>query len=317
MPAKSIKIALLKKINSELKNSLCKCATCPRKCGVNRSKNELGYCRAPYNIKVYSCYPHHGEEPPISGTKGSGTVFFSHCNMKCVYCQNYHFSQLDKGKSVSANQLSDMMLGLQEKGCHNINLVSPTHFLPQILSALEIAIEKGLSVPIVYNTSGYELPAIIRLLDGIVDIYLTDMRYANDPMALKYSDAQGYAGFNRQSVVEMQRQAGDLILDDNGIARKGLIIRLLALPGGISGTIDSLKFIRNSVSKNSYLSLMSQYYPTYKASGYKEISKGISKDEYKFIIDEAHLLGLNNGWIQQMPSAEDSKYFGTNINPNI
>lgn len=317
MPPQNRKLPLLKKINKDLKGALSNCAICPRKCGVDRTKGELGYCRAGLEPKVYSHSPHHGEEPPLSGTRGSGTIFFSHCNMKCVYCQNYYFSQLDKGQAVTINKLSSMMLDLQKRGCHNINLVTPTHFVAQILSAMEIAVDKGLDIPVVYNTSGYELPDMIKRLEGIIDIYLPDMRYSDDKIARRYSDAVKYVEYNRRSVKEMQAQVGGLTLDDNGIAKKGLIIRCLALPGGLSGTIESLKFIKENVSINTYLSIMSQYYPTFKACNYKEISEGVAMGEYKNIVDEAKKLGLNNGWIQEAPRGFDPGFLGTNIGSNI
>ena len=258
---------------------------------------------------------HHGEEPPISATSGSGTIFFSHCNMKCVYCQNYYFSQLDNGAATTTEELAEMMFSLQGSGCHNVNLVSPSHFVPQILSALEIAIGKGLSIPIVYNTSGYDLPETLKLLDGIVDIYLPDMRYSDDGMAEKYSDAPDYVKYNRASIAEMHRQVGDLVLDEAGVALSGLIIRLLVLPEDISGTRESLKFIKESISSNAYLSIMSQYYPTFKSYNYKELSQGVIPAEYQNVIDEARRLGLNNGWIQEIPDENDTKFFGTNIKP--
>ena len=185
---------------------ISRCDICPRNCRVDRKAGRLGYCRAPYNPVVYSYMAHRGEEPPISGRLGSGTIFFSHCNMKCVYCQNYTFSQLDKGEEISIEKLAEIMLSLQKNGCHNINLVSPTHFVPQIVSALKIASGNGLKIPIVYNTSGYEKVETIKALEGIIDIYLTDMRYSEDSMAAKYSDAPDYVDYNRPAVLEMQRQ---------------------------------------------------------------------------------------------------------------
>jgi putative pyruvate formate lyase activating enzyme len=309
------KLKLIKKAGLALKDSLGRCAICPRRCNVDRTRGFRGYCRAPERPVIYSCMAHHGEEPPISGTKGSGTIFFSHCNMKCVYCQNYYFSQLDKGEEVSTGGLADMMLSLEKSGCHNINLVSPTHFVPQILSALDIAINKGLDIPIVYNTGGYELVDTIALLNGIIDIYLPDMRYSNDAMAKKYSDADNYVEHNRASVKEMQAQVSDLALDENGIAASGLIIRLLALPEKISGTEDTLKFIKEEISPKAYLSIMSQYYPTFKAYDHAPLSRGVSVGEYNNVIDGAHDLGLNNGWIQETPNGTDPKFFGTNIKP--
>lgn len=303
------------KINRLLKDSLKNCSICPRRCGVDRTKGPTGYCRATSNPAVYSYSPHHGEEPPLSGTRGSGTIFFSHCNMKCTYCQNYYFSQLDNGEEISVEKLAGMMLSLQKRGCHNINLVSPTHFVPQIMMALEVAFDKGLRLPIVYNTGGYDLPETISLLDGIIDIYMPDMRYSDDEMARQYSDAPNYTGYNRESVKEMHRQVGDLIVDEHGIAGRGLIVRLLAMPEGISGASQTLKFIRDEISKDAYLSLMSQYYPTFKAYNYKEISRGVTRSEYKNIVDEARKLGLNNGWVQEEPMEFDARFFGTNIEP--
>lgn len=309
------KLELVRKANLLLKDSMESCGICPRRCRVNRAAGKRGYCRAPDNPVVYSYNLHHGEEPPISGTKGSGTVFFSYCNMKCVYCQNYYFSQLDQGKETSVEGLAAMFLSLQKKGCHNINLVNPTHFVPQILKALEYALVGGLSVPIIYNTSGYDLPETLDILDGIVDIYLPDMRYSNNEMAKKYSDANDYVDYNRKAVKEMNRQVGDLVLDPSGVALRGLIIRLLAIPADISGTVDSLRFIKDHISQNASLSIMSQYYPTFKAYEYSDISAGVTVAEYKNIVDEASILGLNNGWIQETPGKSDTGFFGTNIKP--
>ncbi|MBI5124376.1 MAG: radical SAM protein [Candidatus Omnitrophica bacterium] len=309
------KIETIRKANKLLKDSLKSCYICPRKCGVDRTKSELCYCRASLDPAVYSYSPHHGEEPPLSGSKGSGTIFFSGCNMKCVYCQNYYFSQLDNGERISVEKLADIMLYLQKMRCHNINLVSPTHYVPQIVMALEIALGRGLRLPIVYNTGGYDLVDTIKLLCGIVDIYMPDMRYSDDEMAKIYSDAPQYVKYNRDAVSQMRDQVGDLVLDENGIAKRGLIVRLLALPEEVSGTKATLKFIKDKIGENTYLSIMSQYYPTFKAYNYSEISRPIRRDEYQNIVDEAKDLGLNNGWIQEAPSEFDSKFFGTNIKP--
>jgi len=315
---KSGKESKLKRIGAVaagLMASLGRCSICPRKCGVNRASGKLGYCRAPLNPVIYSYLAHHGEEPALSGRRGSGTIFFSHCNMKCVYCQNYTFSQLDKGEEVPVEKLASIMLDLQEMGCHNINLVSPTHFAPQILNAVEIALQKDLDIPIVYNTSGYESVETLRLLDGIVDIYLPDMRYSSAKNAKKYSDAPDYVQINRACIKEMHRQTGDLELGNNGVSTCGLIIRLLVLPNDISGTAESLKFIKKEISANTYLSIMSQYYPTFKAGDFKELSRGTTQAEYANIVDEARALGLNNGWVQEMPEGSDAKFLGTNIAP--
>ncbi len=313
MSAKSSKLARIRVSLEPLRDSLKKCAICPRRCGVDRTRGKTGYCRAPFNPVVYSYSSHHGEEPPLSGTNGSGTIFFTHCNMRCVYCQNYYFSQLDNGSEITIERLAAMMLYLQKARCHNINLVSPSHFVPQIVMALEMAVSRGLTIPIVYNTGGYDLPDTIKLLDGVIDIYMPDMRYSDNAMAARYSDAPDYVETNRRCVSEMQRQVGDLVLDDKGIAKKGLIIRLLALPGDISGTIRTLHFIRDDISGDAYLSIMSQYYPTFKAYDYKEISRGVTQREYQNIVDEAKKLGLNKGWVQEMPTEFDTKFFGTNI----
>lgn len=305
----------VKKAVAYFKESLSSCRICPRICGVDRTKGKTGYCRAGLKASVYSYISHQGEEPAISGARGSGTIFFSRCNMKCVYCQNYRFSQLDEGKEVTTGELAGIMLSLEKLGCHNINLVSPTHYLPQILSALEEALVKGLSIPIVYNTSGYELKESIEALEGVVDIYLPDMRYSDNAMARKYSDAPDYVDRDRESVLKMHRQVGELIIDNDGVAKKGLIIRLLALPGGISGTVKTLQYIKENISKNTYLSIMSQYYPTFKAYNYPEISHGIDREEYANLVDEARIIGLNDGWVQELLKVSDSKFFGTNITP--
>jgi putative pyruvate formate lyase activating enzyme len=309
------KLELIRKARAALSGSLGKCELCPRRCRVDRASGALGYCRAGAQASVYSYMRHRGEEPPISGTGGSGTIFFSHCSMKCAYCQNYNFSQLDKGEAADERRLAAMMTGLQASGCHNINLVSPTHYLPQILSALERAVTDGLAVPIVYNTSGYELQHIIKLLDGIVDIYLPDMRYSDDAMAVKYSDASGYVELNRSAVSEMRAQAGTLLVDEKGVAVKGLLIRLLALPEDISGTRRTLKFIRDNIGPDTYLSIMSQYYPAYRAGEFRELSRGLTPEEFDIVVDEARVLGFNKGWTQESPKDFDPKFLGTNIQP--
>lgn len=256
---------------------------------------------------------HHGEEPPVSGTKGSGTIFFSHCNMGCVYCQNYEFSQLGKGREYEFKELAQIMLSLQESGCHNINLVTPTHVLPQILKALELAIAKGLKIPLVYNTSGYELTETIRLLDGIVDIYLADMRYADNAISQKLSLAPDYPRYNQEAIREMHRQVGVVDFDKEGIIRRGLIIRHLVLPNKASGTDKIMQFIAKDISADTYISLMSQYLPYYKAKGYPEISRRLKNSEYegaKKILEQCNLL---NGWIQESYGSE--RFAGVNIKP--
>ena len=276
------------------------CRVCPHECGVNRLKNDkLGFCRSGLNPVISSVSPHHGEEPPLSGRSGSGTVFFANCNLRCMYCQNYPISQMGYGTERTPGELACQMLWLQEQGCHNLNLVTPTHFMPQILKALGIAKERGFGLPIVYNTSGYESIDSLRLLDGIVDIYLPDMRYSDDAVALKYSLAPRYPAINRAAVKEMFRQVGNLALDENGIAKRGLIIRHLVLPNGLSGTEGVMRFLAGEISRDVYISLMSQYFPAYKATEHREINRKITAEEYEEARRIMEAYGLENGWVQE------------------
>lgn len=291
------------------------CSICPRRCKVNRLKNEKGFCATGLKPKVCSFMPHHGEEPPISGKRGSGTIFFSRCNMACVYCQNYEFSQLEKGREVDFEELAGFMLKLQEAGCHNINLVTPTHIMPQILKSLKIAAGKGLKLPLVYNTGGYELPEIIKLLEAIVDIYLPDMRYADSQTAQKYSLAPDYPGYNQQAVIEMHRQTGIAKIDKEGILVKGLVIRHLVLPDNLSGTDKIMAFIAKNISKDTYISLMSQYSPYYQAAKFKDISRRITIEEYEYARAAMQKYGLHNGWTQESYGLE--RFAGVNIKPSL
>ena len=276
------------------------CRVCPRECGMNRLKNDkLGFCRSGLNPVVSSASSHHGEEPPLSGTKGSGTIFFANCNLRCVYCQNYPISQMGNGAERTPGELACQMLRLQEQGCHNLNLVTPTHFMPQILKALGIARERGFNLPVVYNTSGYESLDALRLLDGIVDIYMPDMRYSDDGIARRYSAAPDYPEANRAAVREMYRQVGNLVVDGNGIAKRGLIIRHLVLPNGLSGSESIMKFLAEEISKDVYISLMSQYFPAYKAPTMKELSRRITAEEYEEACGIMEKYGLENGWVQE------------------
>jgi len=277
------------------------CRVCPRECGVNRLKNEKGcFCRSGLNPIVSSVSPHHGEEPPLSGARGSGTIFFTNCNLKCVYCQNYPISQMGNGAERTVGELACQMLWLQEQGCHNLNLVTPTHFMPQILKALGIALERGFNLPIVYNTSGYESLEALQLLDGIVDIYLPDMRYSDNAVGLKYSSAPHYPEVNRAAIREMYRQVGNLVLDENGVAQRGLIIRHLVLPGGLSGTGGVMKFLAEEISKDVYISLMSQYFPAYRTQEFKKIDRRITSEEYEGAYQIMLKYGLESGWIQNL-----------------
>ena len=277
------------------------CRVCPRACGVNRLKDDkLGFCRSGLNPIISSVGPHHGEEPPLSGRKGSGTIFLTNCSLRCVYCQNFPISQMGNGVERTPGELACQMLSLQDAGCHNLNLVTPTHFMPQILKAIGIARERDFNLPIVYNTSGYESVEALRLLDEIVDIYLPDMRYSDNAVAMKYSLAPHYVEHNRAAIREMYQQVGNLVLDEQGIAKKGLIIRHLVLPNGLSGTEGVMKFLAEEISKDVYISLMSQYFPAHKTAEFPEINRRITSDEYEEAYQIMRKHGLENGWVQEI-----------------
>lgn len=291
---------LLKRIEAAY-GLLESCRVCPRECGVNRLKDDkIGFCRSGINPVVSSASAHHGEEPPLSGKKGSGTIFLTNCNLRCVYCQNYPISQLGHGEEKTPGELACQMTWLQEQGCHNLNLVTPTHFMPQILKALGIAQERGFSLPIVYNTNGYETVEALRLLEGIVDVYLPDMRYSDEAVARKYSVASYYPELNRAAVKEMFRQVGNLVVDDAGIAERGLIVRHLVLPNGLSGTETVMRFLAEEVSRDVYISLMAQYFPAYKAVESGELSRRITHEEYEEARSIMEKYGLENGWMQEI-----------------
>ncbi len=291
------------------------CVICPRLCKVNRLKDEKGFCKTGLKPKVCSFMLHHGEEPPISGDKGSGTIFFSNCNMACNYCQNYEFSQLGEGREVEIEELADFMLQLQDMKAHNINLVTPTHVMPQILKALNLAIRKGLKIPLVYNTGGYELNEMIKLLDGIIDVYMPDMRYGESIMAEKYSLAIDYPKYNQEAVLEMYRQVGIAKMDNNAIIKRGLIVRHLVLPDDISGTEKIMRFISQKISPETYISLMSQYLPCYKATGSQELSRRISREEYEEAQKIMEKYALHNGWTQEAHGLD--RFAGMHIKPSL
>ncbi|MEW6684963.1 MAG: radical SAM protein [Candidatus Edwardsbacteria bacterium] len=276
-----------------------KCELCGRKCRVNRLRDEKGICRSGKDILISSFNAHFGEEPPLSGFYGSGTIFLTNCNLHCVYCQNYPISQLENGNKYTFEEVAQMMISLQNRGCHNINFVTPTHFVPQILKSLEIAIKNGLQIPIVYNTGGYDSIETLRLLDGIVEIYLPDARYGDSKIAEKYSGCKNYVEINRSALKEMHRQVGDLICDQRGIARKGLIIRHLVLPGGLSGTREVMHFIAEEISPKTYISLMEQYFPAYRAYEFPLISRRINDEEYEEAKRIMRETGLEEGWWQE------------------
>lgn len=269
------------------------CRVCPRMCGGNRASDErVGFCRMGAKPWVSSFHPHFWEEKVLVGTHGSGTIFFTSCNLACVYCQNFEISQLRIGKEVKIEDLAKMMLSLQKQGCHNINFVSPTIWVPQILKALPIAVEKGLKLPLVYNTGGYDSVETLKLLDGIVDIYMPDIKYSDDKYGLKYSAAPNYWEVAREAVREMFRQVGNLMIGKDGIAQRGLLIRHLVLPNGIAGTKDAMKFIA-SLSKNTYVNLMDQYHPANKAAQYSKLNRRITAKEFQEAMKDAKKMGLH------------------------
>lgn len=259
---------------------LADCRICPRDCGVDRLGGRTGVCRAGARPIVSSHGPHFGEERPLVGRGGSGTIFLTSCNLRCIYCQNYDTSHLREGREIAIEELAGMMLHLQGIGCHNINFVTPTHFVPQILAALSLAMEGGLRLPLVYNTGGYDSVETLELLDGVFDIYMPDMKYAGSEPARKYSRAKDYPEIVRAAVKEMHRQVGDLVLDEHGIARRGLIIRHLVLPEGLAGTREVMRFIAKEISPNSYVNVMAQYRPCYKAHQNPPLDRAITRAEY-------------------------------------
>lgn len=269
-----------------------KCCVCPRRCGVNRLAGESGKCHITTQVMVSSYGPHFGEEAPLVGRHGSGTIFFTYCNLRCIFCQNYTISQLGEGSPVSKEGLARMMLSLQAKGCHNINLVSPTHVMPYILEALELAAEAGLYLPLVYNSGGYDCIEALKLLDGIVDIYMPDMKYSDERIAEQLSGIKDYPEVNKAAVKEMHRQVGDLQLDEQGIAQRGLLVRHLVLPNRLAGTEEVVRFLSQEVSTNTYLNIMAQYYPCYKAFDIALLSRPINKQEFYEAIELAHQHGL-------------------------
>jgi putative pyruvate formate lyase activating enzyme len=279
-----------------LESRLEKCRLCPRECLAARLEGEKGFCRASSELKVASAFPHFAEEAALVGLGGSGTIFLSHCNLRCVFCQNYDISHFAEGEVVSGSELAQLMLGLQRQGCHNINFVTPTHYAAQIVAALPEAIEGGLQLPIVWNCGGYESLEVIKLLDGIVDIYMPDIKYADNEMAKIYSDAPGYFDRVKEALKEMHRQVGVLEVDARGIARRGLLIRHLVMPNGIAGTKEVMRFIADGLSKDSYVNIMDQYHPCHKASEYESINRTLSVEEYRQALEDAKACGLHMGF---------------------
>jgi putative pyruvate formate lyase activating enzyme len=279
------------------------CMICPHECRVNRLEGERGRCRSGAKPIVSSNNVHMGEEPPLVGTGGSGTIFFTNCTLRCVYCQNYPISQLGVGRERAIDELAGMFLDLQRRGCHNVNFVTPTHFVPQILEALVLATQRGFRLPLVYNTSGYEQLETLRLLDGVIDIYLPDIRYADNAVAIELSGAEHYVEHNRAALREMYRQVGELRCDERGVAQRGLIVRHLVLPGGRAGSDDSLRFLARQLSPRLHLALMSQYFPAYKAPTIDGLNGKISRAEYCAAVQLVKDLGFD-GWIQPLDAEE-------------
>lgn len=267
------------------------CMLCPRQCMADRISGDTGYCRAPYGLFLSSASPHFGEEPPLVGTHGSGTIFLTHCNLRCCFCQNYEISIRGEGMSLSAAALSDVMMDLQNRGCHNINFVTPTPYVHQIVKALPLAIEKGLRLPLVYNTGGYDSSDTIRLLEGIFDIYMPDIKFMDPRLASRYCHAENYPAVVAEVIHEMYRQVGDLTVDERGVARRGLIIRHLQMPSALDDSKAVLDFVAR-VSVNSYVNIMTQYYPCHEAHEFPEISRRITAGEHEEIIRYARFLNL-------------------------
>lgn len=267
------------------------CDLCARYCGVDRAER-LGGCHTGLKAYVASYGPHHGEEDPLRGRRGSGTIFFSWCNLRCQYCQNHDISQGPAGREVESKELASMMLSLQASGCHNINFVSPSHVVAEILEALVIAAEAGLRVPLVYNTGGYDSPEALALLDGVIDIYMPDMKYSDKDAARKFSKVGDYPRLNQAAVREMHRQVGDLQLDEQGIAQRGLLVRHLVLPKGLSGTKEIVRFLAQEISTDTYLNLMDQYRPAYKAWDHPPLDRPIKSQEFKRALKMAQAAGL-------------------------
>ena len=280
------------------------CTICPHNCKINRTKNP-GRCKSTDKIKIALYSIHNFEEPCISGEKGSGTIFFSNCNMNCVFCQNYEISQLGRGKEITIEELANVMIKQQERNVQNINLVTPTSYALHIVEAIKIARKKGLEIPIVYNTNGYESVETLKLLEGYVDIYLPDLKYYYDDLAKKYSKVDNYFEIATKAIQEMYRQVGTPVLDENGVMKKGLMIRHLILPNEVQNSKKVLKWIKENIDSNVYVSIIAQYFPTYKAKEIPEIARKITKEEYEKVENYLYELDLENGYIQELGEHEE------------
>ncbi|ADL12339.1 radical SAM protein [Acetohalobium arabaticum] len=272
------------------------CTLCPHHCHVNRSNDELGYCQTGSEIKVASYGPHFGEEEPLVGSNGSGTIFFSSCNLRCVYCQNYDISQHQSGDAVTVEELAEIMISLQKRGCHNINFVTPSHMIHALLAATLEACKKGLEIPLVYNSGGYDDKEALGLLDGIIDIYMPDVKYIDENTALKYSKIPDYPPIVKTALKEMHQQVGDLKIKDN-VAVQGLLIRHLILPNNLAGTKEIIDFIADELSTDTYINIMDQYYPAYKAADYKVLNRRTNTSEFEEAVEIAQNKGLSRRYL--------------------
>lgn len=284
---------------------LSSCTICPHNCKVNRNNGQIGRCRSGNKVKIALASVHNYEEPCISGKNGSGTIFFSNCNLSCIYCQNYKISQLGKGYELSVEELANIMLEQQEKGVNNINLVTPTMYVYQIIEAIKIARKNGLNIPIVYNTNGYENVKTIQDLNGYIDIYLPDLKYYSNELSKKYSKVDNYFKYTTEAIKEMYRQVGCPVFDENGIIQKGLIIRHLVLPNHLQNSKHVLKWIKENMPEDTYVSVMAQYFPTYKAKEDDLINRKLTKKEYKEIEEYLYTLDLRNGYMQELGEHEE------------
>jgi len=302
-------------INNPITGALEHCELCPRRCGVNRVAGQAGYCRSGHTAQIFRYGCHHGEEPPISGTRGSGAIFFSRCTLRCLYCQNYPWSQEGCGETYTVEELAGIFSRLCAEGCHNWNLVSPTPWLPMIVEALARTHAAGKKIPVVYNTSGFERVETVRALAGTVDVYLTDLRYADSETAASGSDAAAYVSCARAALLAMWRQAGPLVVDAAGVAVRGVICRLLILPGLAREACASLEWLAEQVGPKVAVSVMAQYTPAYRAGGRPGWNRAITRAEYDAVCRTVAQLGLNEGWIQDFGAAHDSELAGFNMPP--
>ena len=282
-----------------------KCEICPHKCKVNRIKGQIGRCKATDKIKIALYSIHKYEEPCISGEKGSGTIFFSNCNLNCIYCQNYEISQLGKGKEISIERLAEIMLELQEKDVENINLVTPTSYTVQIIEAIKIAKSNGLHIPIIYNTNGYENIETIKKLEGYIDVYLPDLKYYYNKIGKRYSKIDNYFEITTKAILEMYNQVGKTLLAERGIIKKGLMIRHLVLPNNIENSKKILKWIKENINDDVYINVMAQYFPTYKAKEDEKLNRKLTQNEFKEIEDFVYELDIKNGYMQELGEHEE------------